>query len=157
MTQENIPSKRFEVWRRLYSRFLLEPFPAGRVGPDVSKTIIPVTQADELFKSPVMQTVDMPNFNGEGTSFTVPLDERWALMAYDIRRLTGNRDLFRVIVSDNGTNFFLENNLVTTESQVVLGTTLVLEKGWRFGIQVAGGTTDGQYRVNLLTVVGDTF
>lgn len=157
MAQQNIPSKRFEVWQRLYSRFLLEPFPAGRVGPDVSKTITPVTQADELFKKPVLQAIDIPSFTGLRVAHTVPSDERWVLMAYDIRRVTGSRDLFRVIIDDGLSQFFLENNLVVSESQVVLPTALVMEKDWTFDIQVSGGAADGIYRVHLLTVVGDTF
>jgi len=42
-----IPSRQLEVWRRLYDRYSLEPRPASVV-PDVSKTIVPTTDADAL-------------------------------------------------------------------------------------------------------------
>ena len=44
------PSKRFDVWRRLYARFKIEPFPATGEGPGVSTTITPITDADVLLR-----------------------------------------------------------------------------------------------------------
>jgi len=76
-----IPSRALEVWQRLYRRYSLEPGPAS-VPPDVSKTIIPTTDADQLLRTPGNQqaTLTNPGSGAGGVTFlTVPTGERWIL------------------------------------------------------------------------------
>lgn len=131
MNQETIPSRALEVWRRLYTRYLLEPFPAS-VSPDVSKTIVPVTQADDLLKKSLA-------FIGSATATAtgdlelaaVPVGKRWTLDGVHVRRATGDSDADRVILRDASAGLdiiidqFGDTSARTVEARVG---TLVLEE-----------------------------
>lgn len=96
-----IPSRALEVWRRLYTRFRLEPFPAS-VGPDVSKTIIPVTQADALLTSYTRVTGDSATMGAASTNtfdvITVPAGERWTVYFIEVQRLTGDNTFDALLI-----------------------------------------------------------
>lgn len=85
-----IPSRALEIWRRLYSRFSLEPGPASVV-PDVSKTIVPVTQVDPALRR---SRGDHKNLDLSGaagnfvTGRTVPDGETWYLTSIGTRSTT---------------------------------------------------------------------
>ena len=89
--QGTIPSRALEIWRRLYTRFSLEPGPASVV-PDVSKTIWPVTQVDPALRRSVG---DNKNLDLTGTSDdfvaarTVPAGETWYLTSIGLRSSAG--------------------------------------------------------------------
>jgi len=74
------PAKRFDVWRRLYTRFGIEPFPADGEGPAVSTTIIPVTDAD-ILQSVTRFVGGNMNLSGAAGTFvssnTVPDGKVW--------------------------------------------------------------------------------
>lgn len=78
MTQ---PSKRFDVWRRLYQRFLIEPFPSdGDVG--VSTIISPTTDADALLRTTLIAGYTLSLIGSAGTfvnAVTVPDDKLWVV------------------------------------------------------------------------------
>lgn len=76
------PSRIFELWTRLYRRFLIEPFPADGAGPSVSTTIQPTTDADELLSESLAdsQNADLSASAGSGVPiYTVPAGKRWTL------------------------------------------------------------------------------
>lgn len=84
MQEQVIPSKRYDAFIRLYTRYLLEPQPAPADSPvGVSKVITPVTQADDLLKQPKVNfnTKDLTASAGTYTSFfTVPAGKRWVIL-----------------------------------------------------------------------------
>ena len=90
MTQNDlvnsIPSRALEVWRRLYTRYSLEPGPAT-VGPDVLKTIVPVTQADLLLaRHRGIETVTAIAATGVVVVHTVPVGIRRTFITLSMLR-----------------------------------------------------------------------
>ena len=101
-----IPSRALEVWRRLYQRYSLEPLPASVV-PDVSKTIVPTTDADALLleNGRLAQT----SVFGAGaatfeTIFTVDSDVREHIAVISILRTVGDNDWDQVLLRDDSRN-----------------------------------------------------
>jgi len=85
-----IPAKQFSVWSRLYNRFQLEPEPAVGSNAFVSPVIQPITDADRLLKTPVIaaETVSVTAI-GSVVFHTVPLGDRWTLLAQRAARASG--------------------------------------------------------------------
>lgn len=82
----SIPSRALEVWRRLYTRYSLEPGPAS-VGPDVSKTIVPTTNADLLLARHRGLTVTTAvTGTGSHLCHTVPSGRRQAFVTLSLER-----------------------------------------------------------------------
>jgi len=130
------------------------------VSPDVSKTIIPITNADVLLTNPVVQESSTTIPTGDVTTvFTVPAGERWTVLVWDAARATGDRTLDRVSVIDpvGGGVMAIARPASVNEASTVLPTPIVLDEGWGFAIRVGGGTTDGLWEVELLTLVESTF
>jgi len=141
-----IPSKRFEVWSRLYGRFLLEPQPAGFPQAAVSPLIVPVTQADDLLRLPEGRS-ENPTISGISTltMFTVPPGERWRLYAMSAIRNSGSFTFndFRVLDSSRGESCRLDQFTTTTARSFVPGTPIPLDE-----------TDDVQLRVDVFSSSG---
>ena len=152
-----IPSKRFAVWSRLYERYRLEPFPAGG-GTVVSKTIIPITDADALLKVPKLQRATKVITSAEVSVFTVPAGERWEIYTWDWIQTTGDRVLNRAsLISPDGVNGVIFRDAGATSITERLPQPLPLDEGWQLVARTGGGTTDGDWDVTLLTTVEDAF
>lgn len=96
----SIPSRALDVWRRLYTRYTLEPGPAT-VSPDVSKTIVPVTQADLLLaRHRAVAVTTSPGGTGDHVVHTVPVGIRRAFVTLRIARATGTFTFDLVQVTD---------------------------------------------------------
>lgn len=79
-------SKAHAVWSRLITRFTLEGTSAPQDVAQVSKTIVPVTNADELlaeYESADSGNISAPT-DGFYPLFVVPKGERWRILAIDI-------------------------------------------------------------------------
>lgn len=103
LQHDSIPSRALEIWRRLYTRFSLEPGPAS-IGPDVSKTILPITDVSELLRRPRVATGTADLSPAAGTYVpvhTVPAGARWTITAYFVG---GSTTAASIQVSVNGTN-----------------------------------------------------
>ena len=90
--RDTIPSRALEIWRRLYTRFSLEPGPASVV-PDVSKTIWPVTVVDSalLRSEGESKALDLSVTVGTFVSaITVRQGQAWTLTFIGLRGTTGN-------------------------------------------------------------------
>jgi len=158
--QLTIPSRSLDVWRRLYTRYSLEPFPAS-VAPDVSKTIVPTTDADALLAISGVRTsglVDIPTGTFT-TMHTVPAGERWTLRSLDVFRVDGDRVLDFVAVGDpvNSTLAAIARPANVTSLTLILPTPLVLDEAWIIQITVGGGATDGDWTMNVVVSVEQTF
>jgi len=141
-----IPSRALEVWRRLYTRYRLEPFPAS-VSPDVSKTIQPITDADALLKVPSVQSQTTPTLStGSALTFvTVPVGRRWTLYALTIGQVSGDRDItsLRVVDPVTGENVIYNDHAGATSLIQLFTPAIVLDEGWILAEDITGGTTDG--------------
>lgn len=159
MTQHlTIPSRALEVWRRLYTRYSLEPFPAS-IGPDVSKTIQPVTQADLLLMTP---EVRFNEFESVGSSdviaVTVPDGERWRLHTVQIIRLGGDKDVSSVSIFDGITAMRVVKLVNETDVVEQFQNSFVMEPGWQVRVRyTAAGTIEGTWRFNGYVEVEDLF
>lgn len=82
-----IPSRALEIWRRLYTRFSLEPGPASVV-PDVSKTIWPVTVVDAALLRSESESKALDLSVASGTfvvARTVPDGQAWTLTSIGLK------------------------------------------------------------------------
>ena len=135
----SIPSKRFDVWRRLYSRFLLEPGPASGSRAEVLTAIQPITDVDAIIAAPTVERAafDLNDLIFHG--FTVPAGERWRPGNVHGEPTTGNTHIRAVIggvvitLTANDTNEKLIDvrGLILDESDQI---------GW-FGTNNAGDTS----------------
>lgn len=157
---DTIPSKRFDIWRRLYTRFLLEPAPAS-TGPDVGKTILPVTDADELLRVPRIDTTVTGTLTvGLRPVRTVPDGERWRLHAMDIARGSGDRTITRVSLTDvQGPNTMPIDEFTATGSYVsgLLPHVPVIDENFQILITIGGGATDSIWICQFLISVDNSF
>ena len=159
MTEQSIPSRALEVWRRLYTRFNLEPGPAG-VGPDVSKTIIPTTDVGELLKVPdVLETTSGGLSPGESFPVTVPEGERWHLRAYEFGRTSQDRNIDGVLLRDPAGQVINIDTFTGASFRIggLNANVPVLDQGWSIGLSVSGGSADSTFLVTLLIDVERAF
>lgn len=149
-----IPSRALDVWRRLYTRFALEPYPAS-VGPDVLKTIVPVTDADVLLRTPAGQQADGDLTGSAGTYvayFTVPTGRRWTLKMF-LRVATTAASL--VVVSVGGVAIGV--SLSSTSTEVQHGISLTLDQGDSIGMLASGNAGDSSRSLEILYDEEDAF
>ena len=103
----SIPSRALDVWRRLYTRYSLEPGPAS-IAPDVLKTIVPVTQADLLLaRHKGIETDTTTTATGLHIAHTVPAGLRQAFITLMIQKTAGGTwtmDRVRAADVSEGTN-----------------------------------------------------
>jgi len=155
--RDTIPSRALTVWRRLYTRYALEPFPAT-VSPDVSKTIQPITDADELLRIPAVDITTTPSLTlGEQVGRTVPTPQRWKLYAWDVNRASGDRLVEGISLGDGTVSMRIASQTAAGTFIDRLGTPLLMDPGWQFILHIAGGTTDGTWLVELLLQIEDAF
>lgn len=97
-----IPSKRFDVFGRLYTRFTLEPAPAEPGSPvGVAKVIVPTTDADALLREP-RATAGVTAVSGTGglTIFTVPAGFKGRIFSISGQISTGTWTYSRIFIGD---------------------------------------------------------
>jgi len=156
------PAKRFDLWRRLYSRFLIEPFPAQEGdSPGVATTIFPVTQADDLLLAHGQKEVDTASFNSDGAKngLVVPEGKRWKVQGMQAVRKSGDRDIDQFVLSDasEGLTLTLVIFTATNNSSLILGTEITLEEFDRIDIQATGGAAATVFTVKAWVSEEDAF
>lgn len=142
-----IPSRALVIWRRLYDRFSLEPGPAS-VTPDVSKTIVPVTDVGELLKTPTIQdaTGDLTGTLGSYVAyFTVPEGERWTIKAW-IRAASTVATRIRLVVGGSGANMTLSQTGAQADHAVLW----TLDENDSIGMNATADAGDGSIRLSIL-------
>jgi len=134
------PSRIFALWQRLYTRFLIEPFPAGREPPTVSTVIQPITNADELLQVPTVGNDTDADLTGSAENFvsiaTVPDGKRWRLR-------TVNKDATvaasRVAIIVGGNTTYLTINVATEDMFVG---EIIMDEGDELGRTATGDAGD---------------
>lgn len=162
MTQEQgataIPSRALEVWRRLYTRYALEPFPAS-VGPDVLKTIVPVTQADQLLQTPEIREATVTSSAGNIVTYhTVPAGERWEVYGYELERLAGDRTADQALIRMTNANMVINDFTAAAFDAFLAPQLWILPEGALMRARfTAAGATDGDWIMRVYILVQTFF
>ena len=154
--QLTIPSRSIGVWRRLYTRYSLEPYPAS-VAPDVAKTIQPVTNADDLLWRPEIKTDTVEVSVSTIVVATVPTGERWTWYAFAGNVVGGDRDIDRVIVGDGSNSMVLSEFTAVADRQELWPEPFTMLEGWTIQVRGAGGTTNGDWGFGNYIRIEDVF
>jgi len=159
MTQ---PARRFDLWRRLYTRFLIEPYPVEPgEGPGILTEIVPVTSADELLKAYGNRAGVSASYNANGQVelIRVPDGERWTVYLIDIRRASGNRTFDRLLIADSSTgNATVFDDFTTTAEQwTQLRQPIVLEETDHLDINADAGSTATVHNISVWVAVEAAF
>jgi len=161
-----IPSKRFDVFQRLYTRYTLEPLPAAGSIVGLSPIIIPITNVDELLRrSRVIQdTVSFEDIStGQTTGLVCPAGLRRQVTVVEFTRLSGdrNQDILSVIDANGGSvaNQPIRLNIQTAASflLVTFGQPVQMDEGDSLAFTITGGTTDGDWQARILCSEEDAF
>jgi len=153
-----IPSKAFDIWRRLYTRFDLEPGPAVGGAPEVGTSIIPVTQVDDLLRLPKLKVSASTDLSGAG-ALTIPMlivpgGERWKLVSL-FRTSTIAASRIKVI-DEGGVTVNLSKG-GTAEELYIPGEGMVLDEGWALGMVETGDAGDTAELLQAHVEVEDAF
>jgi len=153
-----IPSKAFDVWRRLYARFELEPGPVVGSAPEVGTSIIPVTQVDDLLRTPRLIKSALTDLSGAGSltiaMVTVPAGERWRVITiFRTSTIAGSRVK---VIDTEGVNANLSIS-GTGERMVEPGATMTLDEGWALGMQETGDAGDTSEQLHVWADVEKAF
>ena len=154
----DVPSKQFDVWRRLRSRYLLEPAPPVGSAPRVGTGIQITTDGDELLKEYRIDqspNLDLTAASGSDVvAFTVPEDERWLLTWFNKSATVantamslnpGNNLSFSLLLTPLGTGLVIEPSIK-----------LLLPPNSRINMRTTGNAGDGN-AVCAVATVRETF
>lgn len=155
-----IPAKRFNVWSRLYNRFLLEPHPAVGSNSYVSPVVQPVTQADRLLQTPDVRvtTVEIVG-TATVTMATVPLGERWTLSFMEMVLAGGTWTHNRLDLRDpGGQNMIVDSYGATGGSELFQpNSPITLDELWQIRVNINSHSVNGNGQLTILIEVEDAF
>lgn len=159
MTQ---PARRFDIWRRLYSRFLIEPLPAALgEAPGVGTLIVPITDADALLKDHGIVSANTASFDADAqvTGLVVPAGKRWEVHAFNAQQVSGNRTITQMRINDVsvGVGYVTNDFTAAIDNYTLLGTPLPMEEGDSVDIVAVGGSTASVYNVQVWRSEEDAF
>ena len=160
MLDHTIPSRQLEVWRRLYTRYRLEPWPAS-VSPDVVKSIVPITNADELLERP-RGRVDVGTAVGTGDLeiALVPEGVRWKMCTLHTRRATGTFEWDRIFLRDVVNNLDVIIDQFTSEPAfrtTQMAGTPILNPGDTVRVNISSFTGGGILNAHMWVIEQDVF
>jgi len=161
MNQQQFPtlkSRRFTLFDRLYTRFALEPPPAGDTPePGVYPQLAPVIDIADLYPMEArFTTLDIQASVGTFVpAFTVPVGQR-----YHIKYLTKpatSANCILLLVSPDGTSGLTQTiNLSATGTALALVTSsqvqLKLDAGWQIGLSTTGNAGDSARTLKSLYI-----
>jgi len=130
------------------------------VSPDVSKTIVPITNADELLRRP-RGFVETYAINGVGAKdlATVPVGLRWRLFSIDFGLDTGTWTFTTLMVRDSslGLNVILDSFAAATSRTLLLPAVITLEAGDQVMAGIDSHSVAGNSTATLWLEEEDTF
>lgn len=142
-----LPSKRFEIWRMLAARLLLEDSPPGGIGALVSTMIQPVVDVSALLRTFEQIQVNVTSIAAGFVSMhTVPQGERWTVYRQYLTRSAGDRAVDNFRIQSDGVNLSFDPFTAAT-SFATPGNEqpFTIENGAILQVQFSGGTTDGTW------------
>ena len=140
------------VMRRLYDRYKLDP--KGVVFVTMSPTVKPVTQADELLKTPGAASTSGDLTAAPGTYvpyFTVPAGKRWTLK---FARRDPSTGASGIQIGYGTTSYFFDS--LGTSAETVPMDDLKLDEGDTIGMITTGNGADGAIVMRLFYEEEDT-
>ena len=149
------PAKRFDVWRRLYTRFRIEPFPASGEGPGVSTTITPITDADALLRDSTFGGDNMDLSGAAGfdvAAVTVPDGKTWIVKGL-YRRATIADSSIRMRTGGAGMSF----SALGTADLYVSIPNIRLTEGGTIGMLSTGDVGDDAVQILIAVEEEDVF
>lgn len=155
-----IPSKRFDVWSRLYNRYSLEPHPAIGSLAAVALTVQPITDADRLLRR---GDIDVSLFavvaQATVTVRTVPAGERWTLYAIEAGVASGTytHNQFSIGDLDNESIAISDYTATGTSENYQLPVPLVLDELWTVRVNINDFTGAGNLQTKLLIDIEDAY
>jgi len=156
----SIPSRALEVWRRLYTRYTLEPGPAS-IAPDVLKTIVPVTQADLLLaRHKGIITLTTVDGTLDHLAHTVPQGLRQAFVTLALQRSGGTYTFDTIQVRDvSEGNTIIIAPQAQTDNFVLLAQSapIELEEGDEIHINVDVHSVTGELTMAAWVIEQDIF
>jgi len=155
-----LPAKRFNVWSRLYNRFLLEPFPAVGSNAYVAPVIQPVTDADRLLQALAVEssTVSVTSAIGFVVA-TVPKGERWTVQ-FMRARLSSGTWTHNTFLIRTPADVPMEIHNYTQSSAAELWELLKpleLDEGWQLSVNVDTFSGTGNLITDLLILREDAY
>lgn len=163
MTQEeSIQSKRQELWTRMYGLLDLNPGAVKRGGRGrVLMAIRPTIAAEGLLLVPDIQSATVSLSVAAVAYHTVPEDEKWLLLGFEASRGAGDRDVTQVNLLEPGN---LGGNSIGVFEQAAAGAVFHMLQypiyayaGWVIRLIGSGGTTNGDWTLNVLTYVSPSW
>jgi len=155
-----LPAKRFNVWSRLYNRFLLEPLPAVGSNAYVAPVIQPVTDADRLLQALAIETSTVVVSSNIGfVVATVPKGERWIIQIMRVRRSDGTWTHNTFLVRDPSDAPMEIHNYAQTSTAELweLLKPLELDEGWQLSVNVDTHSVNGNMVTDLLILREDAY
>lgn len=156
-----IPSRQYEIWRRLYTRYALEPLPALGSMAVVGTVVVPTTDADALLaRHRGIQTVTAISGAGVATVHLVPVDTRRHLVAVNIFQTSGTFDFDDIILLDTteGKNIAIDAFTAATSRVLPAQTSApVLDPGDEIKITVVNFVGAGNVRCDVWVTDEDFF
>lgn len=160
-----IPVKAFQIYSRLYKRFLLEPAPAGTgPSPQLETTIQPITNVDELLRTPKGEGHDSGTIGiGSSASFaiaTVPAGKRWMLYWVFTTRLTGDNLTDAYQFNDVSENLLVTYELFTAvaNNNREFNNPIPMDEGDSLQVSMSGaGSSTSTIRGRVWVVEEDAF
>lgn len=156
-----IPSKRFDVWQRLYDRYTLEPGSIEGISPPALSTLIaPTTDADRLLSIPDAKLLTVATVaQATLTLATVPQGERWTVRFFRVALDTGTWTHNRIDVRSPG-NVGIPISAYAQSSTSHLfepNTPVLLDELWDIRLNIDTFTTGGDAQLKILVDVEDAF
>jgi len=143
----HLPIKRFNLFSRLYQRYLLEPAPVGDESqPTMATEVVATVDADDILKDMQSQGDSVDISSGAVVFLTVPANERWTLLR--VRKgATANSVRVRAAVNPAaGGDSALQQPLIgptTSAVDVDLSQPFRLEPGGSMRLDQGGGGDTG--------------
>lgn len=154
-----IPSKRFDVWSRLYARYLLEPHPAG-VGVGVQPVIQPITDSDRLLQVPEVRVATVSIDSQAGfVMFAVPDGERWLMMFNRMRVSGGTWTHNNISLRPPGGDLIQISEYSASSGSVIFEpqTPFLIDQAWDIIVNVNDFTSTGNGVMQVYILVESAF
>jgi len=158
--EQAIPSKQFDLWTRLYKRYLLEPGPLVVSRAGVGLTVLPVTQADRLLITPAIRSFTVTIDASAGfTMATVPLGERWTLYFLQMQQASGTWTHNRLdLKAPDGENMPVDEYSATSGSELKeFNSPLTIDELWEITVNINSHSVNGDGLLDVLIEVEDAF
>lgn len=147
-------SRSFTLFERLYTRFSIEPGQVSDVPPTLSTELIPVTNVDELLRTPeaATATVDIQASAGAYVPyFTVPEGQSWIVK--NLMRF-GTTGASAFMVEIGGSSVIITNTGTAGEALIL---NLRLDQGDSVGLRTTGNAADSAIRADIVRETEDAF